>query len=330
LRILLRMLLKLFKTNPLLLLIFGIALGVLLWGSTVFHTVETTREYTDVTLLAPFFDWIHKFPMLKAAAGFAILLIEAATWNTIVNRHSLLRQSTYFPFFFMVLLLSCRASLVGFYPALVSSFFLVLAIHRLISSYMKERALSEVFDAGLFVGIATLFYIPSMVFIILLWIGLLVLRTINWREWVSTIIGFLVPFLFTFTYNLIFFPKYPWYNKIMSEFYYHTTHLSFSWEQITVMVIIFLAAAGSLWFYVNKITDNVVKAQKFWTLMLWFILLAAASVLICPVKDSRAFSVLAIPGSFVLAAYYLKTRARFIPELLFLSLLAGVIVSMFF
>ena len=116
----------------------------------------------------------------------------------------------------------------------------------------------------------------------------------------------------------------------MSEFYYHTTHLSFSWEQITVMVIIFLAAAGSLWFYVNKITDNVVKAQKFWTLMLWFILLAAASVLICPVKDSRAFSVLAIPGSFVLAAYFLKTRARFIPELLFLSLFAGVIVSMFF
>ncbi|HTA27923.1 MAG TPA: DUF6427 family protein, partial [Bacteroidia bacterium] len=201
---------------------------------------------------------------------------------------------------------------------------------KLISSYMNERALSEVFDAGLFVGIATLFYIPSMLFLILLWIGLLILRTINWREWACTIIGFLVPFLFTFTYNLVFFPHYPWYNKIMSEFSYHTAHLSFSWEQITVMVMIFLAAAGSLWFYVNRITDNVVKAQKFWILMLWFIFIAAASVLICPVKDSRAFSILAIPGSFVLAAYFLKTRAKLLPELLFLSLLAGVVVSMFF
>ncbi len=324
------MLLKIFKTNPLLLLIFGIAFSVFLWGSTVFHAAVTPRTYTDLTLLAPFFDQIHDKVLLKAAMGFAILIIQAATWNTIVNKHSLLRQSTYFPFFFMVLLLSCRSSLIGFYPALVSSLFLVLAVHKLISSYMNERALSEVFDAGLFVGIATLFYIPSMLFLILLWIGLLVIRTVNWREWACTILGFLVPFLFTFTYNLVFFPKYPWYNKIMSEFYYHSTHLSFSWEQITVMVIICLAAAGSLWFFVNRITDNVVKAQKFWILMLWFILIAAASVLICPVKDSRAFSIVAIPGSFVLAAYFLKTRAKLIPELIFLSLLGGVIISMFF
>ncbi|HTA26375.1 MAG TPA: hypothetical protein VK809_01205, partial [Bacteroidia bacterium] len=89
------MLLKIFKTNPLLLLIFGIAFSVLLWGSTVFHTTETARTYTDITLLAPFFDRIHDMVLLKAAMGFAILLIEAATWNSIVNKHSLLRQSTY-------------------------------------------------------------------------------------------------------------------------------------------------------------------------------------------------------------------------------------------
>ncbi|HTB30601.1 MAG TPA: DUF6427 family protein, partial [Bacteroidia bacterium] len=194
----------------------------------------------------------------------------------------------------------------------------------------KERALSEAFDAGLFVGIATLIYIPSMVFLILLWIGLLIIRTINWREWACTIIGFLLPFLFTYTYNIVFNPHYPWYNKIMSEFFYHSVHLSFSWEQIMMMVIFLLTAIGCLWFFVNRITDNVVKSQKFWILMLWFIVIAAGSVLICPVKDSRAFTILAVPGSFVLSAYFLKTRSKFIPELLFLSLLGGVIISMFF
>ena len=97
-----------------------------------------------------------------------------------------------------------------------------------------------------------------------------------------------------------------------------------------MMIIILITAAGSLWFYVNRITENVVKAQKFWTLMLWFILIAALSVLICPVKDSRAFSLLAIPGSFILSTYFLKTKAKILPEILFLSLLAGVIISMIF
>lgn len=312
------------------LLVFGIISCAALWFVTVMQPGETTRPYTDITLLAPFFDRIHDLPLLKAVLGFAILLIEAATWNRIINKQSLLKQSSYFPFFFMLLLLSCRASLIGFYPSLVASLFLVIAVNRLISSYMKERALSDVFDAGLFVGIATLFYIPSMIFLVLLWIGLLIIRTINWREWASTLIGFLLPFVFTFTYNLVFFPNYPWYNKIISKFFYHRVSLSFSWEQITIMIIVLIAALGSLWYFVNKITDNVVKTQKFWILMLWFILTAAATVLICPVKDSRAFSILAIPGSFVLSAYFLKTRSKIVPELLFLSLLAGVIISMFF
>jgi len=121
-----------------------------------------------------------------------------------------------------------------------------------------------------------------------------------------------------------------WHNKITSEFQYHRIHFSFSWEQITIMIIISLITLRGFWFYINKIMNNVVKTQKFWTLLIWFILIAIASVLICPVRDSRAFSILAIPGSFILSVYFLKIKAKFIPEILFLSLIAGVIISMFF
>ncbi len=324
------MLLKIFKNNPLLLLVFGIGLSVILWSVTIMKPGEITHPYTDITLLAPFFDHIHSFPLVKEILGFAILLLEAALWNTIINRHSLLRQSTYFPFFFMLLLLSCRASLAGFYPALISSLFLILAINKLISSYKNEKALSEVFDSGLLVGIATLFYIPSIVFLLLLWIGLFTIRTINLREWTCSVIGFLLPFLFTYTYNLIFYPDYPWYNKIMSEFSYHHPHLSFTWEQIIIMIILSVTALCSLWFFINKATENVLKTQKFWVLMVWYIVIGMGSVAICPVKDSRAFSILALPGSFVLSVYFLKTKARLLPEILFLSLLGGIIISMFF
>jgi hypothetical protein len=324
------MLLKLFKNNPLLLLISGIIFCVTLWVATILHPGTTIYPYKDITLLAPFFDWIHSFPLVKEVLGFATLLLMASTWNRIITKHSLLGQSTWLPFFFILILLSCRTSLIGFYPALASSFFLVFFLDRLISSYKKERALSDIFDAGLFVGIATLFYIPAMVFLVLLWIGLLIIRAPNWREWVCSIIGFLIPFAFTFTYNLVFFPGYPWYNKITGEFVYRYVHLSFSWEQITLIVIIVFTVIGSLWFFINRVKENVLKSQKFWSLLLWFIFISSFAVLICPVKDSRAFSILAIPGSFILSVYFLKTRSKFIPELLFLSLLVGVIISMFF
>lgn len=311
-------------------LVFGIAFCLMLWVAAVLHPGEITHPYADITLLAPFFEWIHSFPLVKEILGLAMLLLMAGVWNRVVNKHSLLKQSTYFPFLFMVILLSCRDSMVGFYPALPSSLFLVLFLDRLISSYKKDRALPDIFDSGLFIGIATLFYIPSMVFLILLWVGLFTIRSINWREWLCSIIGFLLPFVFTFTYNLVFYPHYPWFNKIASEFAYHYAHFSFSWEQLTIIITMALTALGSLWYFINKIRENILKTQKFWTLMLWFILISIASILICPVKDSRAFSIIAIPGSFVLSVYFLKTRAKILPELLLISLLAGVIVSMLF
>jgi len=324
------MLLKILKANPLLLLVSGIAFCTLLWAVSFLHPNETSYSYTDITLLAPLFDRVYDFPLVKGILGLALLLLMAGLWNRIVNKHSLLKQSTYFPFFFILILLSCRASLIGFYPALAACLFLVLFLDRMISSYKKERANSNIFDSGLFIGIATLFYIPSILFLIVLWIGLFTIRTINGREWSCSVIGFLLPFVFAFTYNLVFYPNYHWYNKIAGVFIYRTVHFSFSWEQITIIVIMLLAAFLSVWFFINKVGDNILKTQKFWNLLLWFMLASVVTVIFCPVKDSRAFAILAIPGSFVLSAYFLRTRAKLLPELLFLLLVAAVIVSMFF
>ena len=189
-----------------LLLVSGIAFCTMLWVAAFLHPSEITHPYSYVTLLAPVFDRIHGLPVIKGILGLALLILMAGVWNRIVNKHSLLKQSTYFPFFFMLILLSCRSSLIGCYPALISSLFLVLFLDKLISSYKKENALSDIFDSGLFIGIATLFYIPSMLFIIVLWVGLFTVRTINGREWLCSIIGFSIPFIFTYTYNLLFFP----------------------------------------------------------------------------------------------------------------------------
>jgi len=324
------MLLKIFKANPLLLLVSGIAFCALLWAASFLHPNETMYSYTDVTLLSPVFEKVSNFPLIKGILGLAVLLLIAGVWNRIVNKHSLLKQSTYFPFFFMLILLSCRPSLISFYPALAASLFLILFLDRMISSYKKERATSNIFDSGLFIGIATLFYIPSILFLIVLWVSIFTIRTVNGRELLGSLIGFLIPFLFAFTYHLVFSPTYHWYNKIAGQFVYHKIHFSFSWEQITIIIIMLLAAAASVWFFVNKVGDNILKTQKFWNLLIWFMLISVASMLLSPVKDSRAFAILAIPGSFVLSAYFLRARAKLFPELLFLSLLAAVIVSMFF
>ena len=290
---------------------------------------ETPVSYGQITLLGPLFDKIPDVRIVRILLALVIILIEAALWNTIINRQSLLKQSTYFPLFFFLLFSSCRPSMFTFYPSLVASFFLILSISRLINSYQKDHAYSEIFDGSLFIGIAVLFYLPCLAFFIFLWASIIVLRTINWRDWTVSVIGFLLPFLFTFTYNKLFYPEYGWFSKIATQFTYHKIGLSFSWQQIIVVVTILITAFVSLWFFSNKVSDNILKTQKSWILMLWFCVAATLAFMLSPVKDAHTLFILSIPGSLILSAYFIKTKSRLLPEFLFVALIGAMVVSLF-
>jgi hypothetical protein len=268
--------------------------------------------------------------MFPLVLGMGLLLVEAFIWNSFINRNTLLKQSSYFPAFFLILLSSCRISLISFYPALLASFFLVLALRRIAASYKKESALSNVFDAGLFIGIATLFYPPLVIYILFLWIAILTMRSLIWREWVAAMIGFILPFAFTITSGYLFFNNgTAWYNKIVSLSANYRKHWSFTWEEWLLLLTISGIGIASTWLFINKIADNVVKAQKVWALMIWFGLFAVVSIVISPQRDARSMIILVLPASFIFSNYFLKVKSAIWSEFLFLCLLVTVGLSLF-
>lgn len=57
-----------------------------------------------------------------------------------------------------------------------------------------------IFDTGFLIGIASLFYLPSILFIAFVYLGMATVRPFVLREWVGAIVGFINPFFLIFTF----------------------------------------------------------------------------------------------------------------------------------
>jgi hypothetical protein len=325
------MILRILRSNPIFLLAFTIIIGVGIWVWIGLAPLKSIDYVWNMPFFNGFWAWIGQFRLLSAIFGVVLLLTEAFVWNAFVNSNTLLKQSSYFPAFFFILLASCRTSLISLYPTLFACLFLVLAMRRLAASYKKDKALSEVFDAGLFIGIASLFYIPLVVFVLFLWIAILTIRSLIWREWVAALIGFIIPFGFALAYHYLFLtPQIFWHDELSIVESNYRKSWSFNWEEWFMLLAVIGISIASFWLFVNKMSDNVVKAQKIWALMLWFVFFALVSVFISPQRDARSLVILALPVSFIFSNYFLKAKSSIWPEFLFLCLVVTIGLSLFF
>jgi hypothetical protein len=322
--------LRIFKSNPLVSLVLPVLLAIVIWGSVYFiHAVLQVR--TGIPMFEVFFGWLLGLPFVSLLFAFCLLVFEAYLWNLFINKQSLLKQSSYFTAMFYLLLFSCRPILISFYPPLLASLFLILAFRSLANSYKKEKALGDAFDAGIFIGIASLVYFPLTVFIVFLWIGLLTMRSLIWREWVVSLIGFILPFGFALAFYSVFYtPEHFWYEKLISPISEYHRPAPLVRQQVLLLAVVGVIAVVCLIYLLGRFSDNVVKNQKISALMIWFAAFSAASVILSPQKDARAFTPLILPLSFMMANYFARTKWKIIPELLFILLLGAIVINIFF
>ncbi|NNM95419.1 MAG: hypothetical protein HKL88_08150 [Bacteroidia bacterium] len=325
------MIVRTLKSNSLISLALPALLPAFIWVAAAL-----LRHAAPAPIPAPIFNalfgWLLAMPYVQLFAGFLLLCTEAYLWGRFINNLTLLHQSSNMPAFFYALLMSYRTTQVDFYPALAASLFLMLALGRVAESYTREKALSEAFDAGFLIGIAALLYLPASVFLIFLLIAFLIMRSIVWREPVVSLIGFLLPFMFAFTLYALFiksgsFFKTEVLQQAIGKFQFAPR---VTWQHIFVLSVLLLTGLICLVNYAGAYSNNVVKKQKIWGLMLWFAFFAVLAGILSPQKDSRSFSLLAIPCSFIFSNYFLRSKSKWLPDLLFLLILVATGLNLYY
>jgi hypothetical protein len=269
------------------------------------------------------FPWLHPTIAILLLAGQSILL------NFILNKNEILVKKSFLPALFYCLLLSCCKPMLHFYPLLFANLFILLALNKICSSYRADEAFSDMFDAGFFIAIASLFYFPSIIIFPLIWVGMIVIRPFIWREWVISFLGLLLPYLFTFTY-------YYWYDKLnlllYDKIFFPSSDalLSFANQRHTFIgVVLFLV----LFLFMSGIKllrgwpVNTILSRNLLVVLLWLFGLGILSYLMAPVFNVAYLAFVAIPFAVFISNYYLTQKRIWIGELVFVGFIVCIILE---
>lgn len=116
--------------------------------------------------------------------------------NFIVKKNGLTKNSSYTILFYLLLLLFFP-SLFSDFKLLAANFFLIIAMRRLISLQSLKAPKEKVFDASLWIFVASLFHFWCILFILLVFISIIFHVSRDYRNW-------LLPFVAFFTIATIF------------------------------------------------------------------------------------------------------------------------------
>jgi hypothetical protein len=180
--------------------------------TSVFKKSTPLNLFLVVILMLVFFliyqfqdlSWANSLVLSLQKSGlFLILLGSVFISNFIAKKNGLSKDSSYTILFYLLFLL--------FFPSIwnnanliLSNFFILLALRRLISLQSLKASKEKIFDASLWIFVAALFHFWSILYIILVFISIIFHVARDYRNWVLPFIAFFAIGIISIGVSLIF------------------------------------------------------------------------------------------------------------------------------
>ncbi len=143
---------------------------------------------------------VGKSPFLFTSLAIMLQFLQALLLTRIINNHRLFSKDTYLPAMSYLLFTSLLEGWNVFSPALLLNTIMLWIFSGITDLYMRSSARDVAFNIGFALGIGGLFYFPAVLFVVLLFISLLIMRAFRLAEWIIGLLGLICPFYLLGTY----------------------------------------------------------------------------------------------------------------------------------
>ncbi len=256
----------------------------------------------------------------------AILTIfQALYFNYLGQERQFFSERNYVPAFLYLLFANISFDFSTLSPALISTTFILLALGGLTKQMQREGVTEDVFEIGFYLSMATLFYIPSVVFLVWIVLVLFIYTGATIRLHALAIFGFLFPIALT----LIFFffqNASDSLNRNLLFSIFQTRQYNLNSFQAVIVVFFIPVLIGVLGFFrtvsFGRFTNYQSRVQQI--MMLWFIM-GMLTVVLMPYIAPMQFMVLLPPIVFFANNFFLLSKRRlWLSELLTFVIFLGI------
>ncbi|OCB77222.1 hypothetical protein [Flavobacterium crassostreae] len=197
-------------------------------------------------------SWTNSAELLFEKAAILLVLFGSVfVTNFISYKNGVSKDSGYVVLFFFLFLIFFP-SLLDNLSLLLSNFFILLALRRLISLQSLSASKEKIFDASLWIFVASLFHFWSIVYILLVFISIVFHVYRDYRNWILPFIAFFSTAVIFVMVSLVFkidYLDYLYQNmQVDFDLYYFTNNYQNAALSIYATAILFfmISIIGSL------------------------------------------------------------------------------------
>lgn len=273
---------------------------------------------------------LGKSPLANNIIALIFIILLAFLLLKLNVQYSFIRARTFLPSSLFVLITSGIPDLHAMHPVYPAALFLILTVDRIFSSYDKEVIHSNAFDAGIFLAIGSLFYLNLIFFFPMLWIGFIILKpNVNWREYILTTIGFILPWVAALAYYLIVGQAEELRQTLETNLLSHQIFLRENlFVQIYIGFLGLITIMGSF-FLLAQYDEKKISSRKYFKAFFWIFLISCILIIASPSVSQEIIIILALPLTYLISNYLIFMKRQIWGEVFLYLLTAGVIYLQF-
>ncbi len=228
-----------------------------------------------------------------------LLLASFFLVNFMVKKNGLTKNSCYTVLFFLLFLMLFPQLFIDTH-LLFANFFLLLAMRRMISLQTLKAPKEKIFDASMWIFIASLFHFWCILFIFIVYLSILFHVSRDYRNWLLPFIAFIVVAVIFGLTSMVYNPK--WIHQVLSQ-----TQVDFEWQYLTysyqnmAMILYSIIGVYFLLTAVFSLTNRPLILQASYKKMIVAFLIGGLLFMMSPDKNSSlllfSFMPLAVMGT---------------------------------
>ena len=221
--------------------------------------------------------------------------------NFIIRKNSLTDNNTYALLFYILF--------IGFFPfsilngkIFLANLILLFAFRRIYSLRTSIRTKQKIFDSAFWIGIASLLYTWSFIYLLLLYIAIWIFRKMEWKNLFIPFIGFITPIFIFYSY-LLAIDDLDRFIEIWQFDYSILFKNYFSLKFLIPIILLIIMVIISIFPTTKRSLMAKIDYKSTWSIIVVHIGLALLIVLIAPIKNGSEFLFLFFPLSILFANY---------------------------
>ncbi len=274
-----------------------------------------------------FLDWVApRSYLVHRLLATALLLQQAFLLNLIFNRNQVHPAKSYVPALLYLLFGSIFFELDVLSPLLLGHSFVILAVYSLTAISKEAANAGRLFKAGFMLGVAALFYLPLVWFLVLGFFAIIYFASAAFRSTLLMLTGFVFPFTVVLTYFLYQNALVPFLEQGLAWSWQFTFTVGLPMQQVLLVAAIPLGVLALSFLSLPLISLGPNYQARFLQFMLiWLIVVVL--VLFSGHDGSAKGLILLLPllAYFGIFLFSLWDNRIWIAEILFLVVVAGVI-----